>query len=135
MLHRKNWKRRFFALYSVPQGSVFVYYDKQSVSGDDILGFIDLRKATEVRNTTKTINKAESKVMEIITPSRTYSLAPLTVHKVRTGCVVAHHVLCVMGVDGVDGVDVSVCLVCGGRERTRLTRLVCSLVCCLFGWC
>ena len=48
MLHRKNWKRRFFVLYCVPQGDVLVYYDKQSVSGDDILGFVDLRKASSV---------------------------------------------------------------------------------------
>ena len=49
LLHRKNWKRRFFVLYTVPQGNVLVYYDKQSVNGDDIRGFIDLRKVTGIK--------------------------------------------------------------------------------------
>ena len=53
LLHRKNWKRRFFVLYSVPQGSVLVYYDKKSVNGDDILGYIDIRNVTEVKQSAK----------------------------------------------------------------------------------
>ena len=30
-----------------------VYYDKQTVNGDDIRGFVDLRKATKVQQTSQ----------------------------------------------------------------------------------
>jgi hypothetical protein len=88
LLHRKTWKRRFFVLYKVPQGSVLVYYDKQSVSGDDILGFVDLRKAVEVKEVTKTVNKVEESCIEIVTASRNYYLCPESVNKTLNAPVV-----------------------------------------------
>lgn len=77
---------------------MLVYYDKRSVNGDDILGFVDLRKATQVNEARKvdyfamgdahltlpqSVNKKEERVVEIKTSTRTYLLCPESVNKVR----------------------------------------------------
>jgi hypothetical protein len=74
-------QRRFFVLYKVPQGSVLVYYEKQSVSGDDILGYVDLRRAVDVRSVRRTVLKEEAAVIEVVTPDRVFVLAPQTVNE------------------------------------------------------
>lgn len=65
-----------------------VYYDKQTVNGDDIRGFVDLRKATRVQQVSQVINKKERPVLEIRTGTRTYFMAPDTINKQLTNPVV-----------------------------------------------
>jgi hypothetical protein len=72
----KNWKRRFFALYHVPQGAVLVYYDDMGTETERILGYVDLRDATDVRVAKAQIDGADAEVVEVVTPSRTFLLRP-----------------------------------------------------------
>ena len=83
LLHSKKWKRRFFVLFRVPQGHVLVYYARGTVSVDELMGFIDLRQATEVESDVRMIDKQPRKVIEIVTAQRTFVLAPETLNKVR----------------------------------------------------
>ena len=84
LLHSKKWKRRFFVLFRVPQGHVLVYYARGTVSVDELMGFIDLRQATEVESDVCMIDKQPRKVIEIVTPQRTFVLAPETLNKVSS---------------------------------------------------
>lgn len=96
-------------MYTVPQGNVLVYYDKQSVNGDDIRGFIDLRKVISVKDAgvkvrafprccfsdpnllpgtlmqtnvvSQNINRVDRSVIEIVTGPRTFVIAPDTINK------------------------------------------------------
>lgn len=92
LLHSKKWKRRFFVLFRVPQGHVLVYYSRASVSVDELMGFVDLRTATEVDSDVCMINKQPRRVIEVVTPERTFVLAPETLNKVR-GAVACHMAL------------------------------------------
>jgi hypothetical protein len=72
-------------LYCVPQGNVLVYYDKQTVNGDDIRGFVDLRKATRVQQISQVGWTARLPLPPITQPASTHSarLAPLRGRSLR----------------------------------------------------
>ena len=84
LLHSRSWRRRFFVLYRVPLGHVLVYYDAVDVSVDHVLGFIDLRTAISIVQDTDTVDGEEHRmVLRVVTPKRTFVLAPATVNQVR----------------------------------------------------
>lgn len=80
-MHRANWKKRFFALYRVPQGHVLVYYDKKDVDMSSLLGFIDLRKADKIEEDLAKVNKKEQRVLTIATKDRTFHICPQSLNK------------------------------------------------------
>jgi hypothetical protein len=80
-MKRKNWKRRFFVLYKVPHGSILVYYNTDKPEAENIMGFVDLRTVNEVRKSKQNVSGTDQDVIEVVTSSRTYFVAPMTINR------------------------------------------------------
>lgn len=101
LLHNDSFKQRFFVLARVPHATVLIYYGEKTMDEENILGYIDLRRVTAVREGQKTVNLDGSKsaasalvgrmkgmfgsttvsgsmhpVVELVTAGRTFVLAP-----------------------------------------------------------
>jgi hypothetical protein len=105
IFYNDTYKLRYFVLARVPHATVLIYYGRKCMDDDHIVNYIDLRKVTSVRETTRlvSIDLNESKtnalisrfksllgskpvenatarpVVELVTAGRTYVLAPATV--------------------------------------------------------
>ena len=102
MMHGETYKPRWFVLARVPHATVLIYYNRKCMDEDHILGYIDMRRVTAVREASKSVtldaarssygglmNKMKSMfgshgpedvikrpVLELVTAARTYLLCP-----------------------------------------------------------
>jgi hypothetical protein len=105
IFHNDTFKQRYFVLARVPHATVLIYYGQKCMDEDHILGYIDLRRVTSVRETTKMVvmdnNKSPASAMinrfkglvgvappaegtprpviELVTSSRTFVLSAATI--------------------------------------------------------
>lgn len=81
---RASWKRRFMVLYRVPQGAFLLYYAKQGTNPEDLKGHIDLRRVDKdgirIGKERQDVNGVQRKVVEVVTPERTFLLYPESVN-------------------------------------------------------
>jgi hypothetical protein len=104
-MHNEMFKTRWFVLARVPHATVLIYYDRKCMDEDHILGYVDMRRVTAVREAVKpvvldssrsaaggffskikslvggneTASHALRPVIELVTASRVYVLCPASV--------------------------------------------------------
>jgi hypothetical protein len=55
IFHGDSFKQRYFVLARVPHATVLIYYGTKTMDEDNILGYIDLRSVTAVRESTRPV--------------------------------------------------------------------------------
>jgi hypothetical protein len=100
-MHGETFKSRWFVLARVPHATVLIYYDRKCMDEDHILGYIDMRRVSAVKEGNKTVavdssrnpmasllhkmrglmgastlDSATRPVIELVTQTRTYTLCP-----------------------------------------------------------
>ena len=101
IMHGESFKNRWFVLARVPHATVLIYYDRKCMDEDHILGYIDMRRVSAVKEGNKTVSVDSSRnpmasllhkmrglmgastldsasrpVIELVTQTRTYTLCP-----------------------------------------------------------
>ena len=101
IMHGEAFKNRWFVLARVPHATVLIYYDRKCMDEDHILGYIDMRRVSAVKEGGKTVSVDSSRnpmasllhkmrgmmggsaqdsasrpVIELVTQTRTYTLCP-----------------------------------------------------------
>lgn len=94
LFHGDAFKLRYFMLARVPHATLLIYYAQAHIDDAGILGYIDLRTVSIVREVERTVSVDPGKVkttvkkgssgsprrvIELVTPSRTYSLIPISI--------------------------------------------------------